>query len=87
VFAAQGLHYASTMGIFPAYFCQFTNEFANQTIGKDAFPDVAEMLKKIPLGVLGYPWSKMAAEQVLFLTLALGLPVPSTLILNPNPKP
>ena len=28
----KSLHYASTMGIFPAYFCQFTNQFANRTI-------------------------------------------------------
>ena len=58
------LHYASTMGIFPQYFCQFANEFADKPVKRDAFPDLADMQAKMPLGLLGYPWSKMAVEQV-----------------------
>ena len=69
------LFYASTMGVFPQYFCDFANEFADSGIGHHAQPDLAHMKRLFPLGVVGYPWSKMVAEQSLLFARQAGLPV------------
>ena len=69
------LFYASTMGVFPEYFGGFAREFSDSRIDHQMQPDLAEMKRMFPLGFLGYPWSKLVAEQaVLFAGLA-GLPV------------
>ena len=69
------LFYASTLGIFPEYFCNFEREYSESRIDDQMPPDLADMKKTFPLGAIGYPWSKLVAEQgVLFAQMA-GLPV------------
>ena len=69
------LFHASTMGIFPQYFCGFAREYSDSRIDHQMQPDLGDMKRLFPLGLLGYPWSKLVAEQaVLFAGLA-GLPV------------
>ena len=69
------LFYASTMGVFPQYFCAFANEFAGSRIEHQMQPDLAVMKRIFPLGLLGYPWSKLVAEQSLLHAQRAGLPV------------
>ena len=69
------LFHASTLGIFPQYFCGFAREYSDSRIDHQMQPDTADMKRMFPVGLLGYPWSKLVAEQaVLFAGLA-GLPV------------
>ena len=67
--------YASTLGVFPQYFCAFGNEFRHCGIGHQEQPRLAAMKRLFPLGVVGYPWSKLIAEQSLLFAQAAGLPV------------
>jgi len=67
--------YAGTMGIFPQYVCMFANEYEGDRIGHQAQPDLASMKRTVPLGLLGYPWSKLVAEQALLFAQAAGLPL------------
>ena len=69
------LFYASTMGIFPEYFCNFEREYSGSRIDDQMLPDVAEMKKTFPLGAIGYPWSKLVAEQGVLFAQAAGVPV------------
>ncbi len=69
------LFYAGTMGIFPQYVCMFANEYEGDRIGHQAQPDLASMKRTFPLGLLGYPWSKLVAEQALLFAQAAGLPL------------
>ena len=67
--------YASTMGVFPEYFCNFSNEFSRRRIEHHMQPDLATMKRLLPPGFVGYPWSKLVSEQVLLFANAAGLPV------------
>lgn len=58
------LFFASTMGVFPQYFCAFAHEFKDRRIDHQMQPDLASMKKTFPVGLLGYPWSKLTSEQV-----------------------
>ena len=69
------LFYASTMGVFPQYFCAFAREFSGTRIEHQMQPDLASMKRVFPLGLLGYPWSKLVAEQSLLFAHQTGLPV------------
>ena len=69
------LFFASTMSVFPQYFFGFANEFKGCAIGHQMQPDLTEMKKKFPVAMLGYPWSKLVAEQVLLHADAAGMPV------------
>ena len=69
------LFYASTMGIFPEYFCSFGHEYRDSFIDDQIQPDLASMKRAFPLGLLGYPWSKLVAEQAILFANAVGLPV------------
>ena len=69
------LFFFSSLGVFPQYVFGFANEFAGRRIDHHMQPDVTEMKRKYPLGLLGYPWSKLVAEQVLSFAHAAGLPV------------
>ena len=69
------LFYASTMGVFPQYFFGFANEFKNDRIDHQMHPDVATMKKRFPLGLLGYPWSKLVSEQALRFAQQTGMPL------------
>ena len=67
--------YASTMAVFPEYFCNFSNEFSRSRIEHHMQPDLSTMTRRLPPGFVGYPWSKLVAEQVLLFANAAGLPV------------
>ena len=69
------LFYASTMGIFPEYFCGFAQEFRDSRIDDQMQPKLADMKRIFALGLLGYPWSKLVAEQAILFAHAVGLPV------------
>ena len=69
------LFYASTMGVFPQYFCLFANEFKDDRIDHQMQPDLAAMKKAYPLGLLGYPWSKLVSEQALRFAQQTGMPL------------
>ena len=69
------LFFASSMGVFPQYFFNFENEFSTSRAEHQAQPNVATMKRKYPLGLLGYPWSKLVAEQALLFAQAAGLPL------------
>ena len=69
------LFYASTMGVFPQYFCGFANEFKDDRIDHQMQPDLAAMKKAFPLGLLGYPWSKLVSEQALRFAQQAGMPL------------
>lgn len=67
--------YASTMGVFPQYFCNFAGSFAGMAIEDEATPDIALMRSVLPPGLVGYPWSKLVVEQSLLFARACGVPV------------
>ena len=69
------LFHASTMGVFPEYFFRFEREFADSRIEHQTQPDPALMKKMFPLGMLGYPWSKLVTEQALTFAQQLGMPL------------
>ena len=68
------LFHVSTMGIFPEYIFSFAREYGNCRIDDHAQPDLARMKRAIPLGFLGYAWSKLVAEQAVLFAHAVGLP-------------
>ena len=69
------LFYGSTMAVFPAYFCDFGGEYSHSRIDDQMPPDLADMKKTFPLGAIGYPWSKLVAEQGVLFAQAAGVPV------------
>ena len=69
------LFHVSTMGIFPEYFCDFSQEYGHSRIDDQMQPDLANMKKAFPLGAIGYPWSKLVAEQGVLFAQAAGVPV------------
>ena len=69
------MFYASTMGVFPQYFASFANEFGDVAIDHQAQPDLARMKQTFPLGLLGYPWSKLTSEQALLFAQRAGMPL------------
>ena len=69
------LFHASTMAVFPEYFFAFAREFRDHAIGHQMQPDLASMKRRFPVGFLGYPWSKLTAEQVLLFAQQAGMPL------------
>ena len=69
------LFFTSTLGLFPEYFCEFAKEFADSRIETHMHPDVNVMKRVFPLGLSGYPWSKLVAEQALLTAQRAGLPL------------
>ena len=69
------LFFASTMGVFPEYFCGFANEYSGSRITHQMQPDIASMKRAFPLGLLGYPWTKVVVEQALLHATRAGVPV------------
>ena len=67
--------YASTLAVFPEYFCDFSKEFRASQIRHHMHPSLERMKRIFPLGVIGYPWTKLVAEQSLLYANAAGLPV------------
>ena len=67
--------YASTLGIFPEYFCTFGLEFDNSRIKDESQPNIDLMKRHFPLGLIGYPWSKLVSEQALLFAHAAGMPL------------
>ncbi len=68
------LFFFSTMAIFPEYFCDFSREYSQSRIDDEMPPDLANMKKTFPLGAIGYPWSKLVAEQGVLVAKAAGVP-------------
>ncbi len=68
------LFHASTMAVFPAYFCDFGGEHRHSRIEHQMQPDLASMKSTFPLGAIGYPWSKLVAEQGVLFAQAAGIP-------------
>ncbi len=69
------LFFASTMGVFPQYFCAFAHEFKDRRIDHQMQPDLTSMKETFPVGLLGYPWSKLTSEQVLLYAQQAGMPL------------
>ena len=69
------LFYASTMGVFPQYFCSFAHEFKHSRIDHQMQPDLESMKRVFPIGLLGYPWSKLTSEQILLFAQQAGMPL------------
>lgn len=69
------IFFASTMGVFPEYFCGFANEYSGSRITHQMQPDIASMTRAFPLGLLGYPWTKVVVEQALLHATRAGVPV------------
>ena len=69
------LFYASTLAVFPQYFCDFAREYSQSRIEDQMQPDLADMKKAFPLGSIGYPWSKLVAEQGVLFAQAAGVPI------------
>ena len=69
------LFHISTMAVFPEYIFSFAREFRDCRIDDHMQPDVGRMKRAVPLGFLGYPWSKLVAEQGILFAHAVGLPV------------
>ena len=69
------LFYASTLAIFPEYFCNFSGEYSGSRIGHHAQPNLNDLKRVVPLGVFGYPWSKLVGEQAVLFAKDTGLPV------------
>ncbi len=67
--------FASTMGVFPEYFCGFANEYSGSRVTHQMQPDIASMKRAFPLGLLGYPWTKVVVEQTLLHAARTGVPV------------
>ena len=69
------LFFASTMAVFPQYFFAFAREFKHCDIDHQMQPALASMKRSFPLGLLGYPWSKLTSEQVLLYAQQAGMPL------------
>ena len=69
------LFYTSTMGVFPQYFCNFAHEFKHSRIDHQMQPDLASMKRIFPIGLLGYPWSKLTSERILLFAQQAGMPL------------
>ncbi len=69
------LFFISTLGIFPQYFCNFAEEFVGDRIATQMQPNLDSMKRLYPLGLSGYPWSKLTAEQVLLYAQRAGMPL------------
>ena len=68
------LFHASTMGVYPQYFCDFAKEFRGRGIDHQGQPDLDEMKRMFPLSLGGYSWSKLVAEQSVLFAHQAGLP-------------
>lgn len=67
--------FASTLGIFPEYFCSFGREFETMWIKDESQPNIELMKRHFPPGMIGYPWSKLVSEQALLYAHAAGMPL------------
>jgi thioester reductase-like protein len=71
---AKHVFYASAMGVFPQYFCDFAHDFAGHVIEDGDQPDPGLMQSVFPPDVMGYPWAKLVAEQALLSAPSAVLP-------------
>ena len=82
------LFFTSTLGLFPQYFCGFAREFQDSRIETQMQPDLDSMKRLFPLGLVGYPWGKLTAEQILLHAQRSGCPLPSSdCPRRPHPQP
>lgn len=59
------LHFASTLGQFPACFTAFSDDLSSLPLSEFDSPDAEVMRKHFPLAIQGYAWSKWVAEEIL----------------------
>ena len=69
------LFFTSTLAVFPQYFCNFSGEFAGSRITTQMQPDLDSIKRLYPLGLSGYLWSKLTAEQVTLYAQRAGMPL------------
>ena len=69
------LFFASTLGIFPEYLCLFREEFTNHFIKHQGQPNLDDLMRLAPPELSGYPWSKIAVEQLLLHANSHGVPI------------
>eukprot|EP00916_Digyalum_oweni_P000048 GHVL01000063.1.p1 GENE.GHVL01000063.1~~GHVL01000063.1.p1 ORF type:complete len:2609 (+),score=591.47 GHVL01000063.1:913-7827(+) len=69
------LHFASTIGQFPAFVAFFARNFSTCKLMEDEAPDVMELDKYFPPHRQGYMWSKWAAEKILNKARSCGVSV------------
>ena len=69
------LVYASTMGVFPQYFCDFSGEFSDHRVDDGDEPDLDVLESTAPADVIGYPWSKLVVERAMRFGQSLGIPI------------
>ena len=76
-FAVRGrckhVFFASSLGIFPQYFRTFA-QASDRPVREDERPDAGDMRRTFPLGLMGYPWTKLVVEETLCALAADGLP-------------
>lgn len=68
------LFYASTLGVFPAYFFDFTKEYSGHHISDTQQPDIDEMKRRFPINIVGYLWSKLVCEQAIRYAQSSNMP-------------
>jgi len=69
------LNFASTLGIFPAYFALWKDGFEDYVLEEGLKPNVKDMKDMFPPTAMGYPWTKYACEKILDRAHSEGLPV------------
>eukprot|EP00916_Digyalum_oweni_P020796 GHVL01034651.1.p1 GENE.GHVL01034651.1~~GHVL01034651.1.p1 ORF type:complete len:1765 (-),score=335.84 GHVL01034651.1:98-5152(-) len=68
------LHYASTLGVFPAFVGLFNQEFRNEFLSESKETTATELEKYFPPQRQGYYWSKWIAEAAIKHSMSFGLP-------------
>jgi len=69
------LHFASTLGIFPAYFALWKDSYADYVVEEGHRPSPSDMKNIFPPTAMGYPWTKYVCEKILERSYVQGLPV------------
>ena len=65
--------FASSLGVFPQYFRAFAAP-GDRPVREGERPDPHDMRRTFPLGLVGYPWTKLVVEEALRALAADGLP-------------
>jgi thioester reductase-like protein len=69
------IHFTSTLGQYPSFFSLFTEAYKDDIITEDIYLSKKNLLEAFPPQRQGYPWSKWAAEQLLYHAAKQHLPI------------
>eukprot|EP00915_Cephaloidophora_sp_WS-2016_P009425 GHVH01013508.1.p1 GENE.GHVH01013508.1~~GHVH01013508.1.p1 ORF type:complete len:1977 (+),score=264.58 GHVH01013508.1:293-6223(+) len=69
------LNFASTLGLFPAYFALWREQYKGVVVEEGSRPNPNDMAGIFPPTGMGYPWTKLACERILERAHNQGLPV------------